>query len=111
MTLAGALSIVVLFSAADGVDRSPVDLAVTSDDRWAVTANETADTVSLVDLVAGRVVDELPCGRRPSAVAISADDRLVLAAGAYSGDLTLYALADGKLRETARLAVGAEPRG
>src|SRR5262245_21542073 len=53
--------------------RSPVDLALLVEGRRALTANHTADSVSLVDLASGKMLAELACGRKPVAVACSAD--------------------------------------
>src|SRR5262245_36537989 len=55
--------------------RSPMDVAVLPDGRRVLTANHTADSASLIDLAAGRVLAELPCGHKPAAVACSADGR------------------------------------
>ena len=43
-------------------DRSPVDLALSPDGRWLVTANQIANTVSLIDTDSGELVDEVACG-------------------------------------------------
>src|SRR5205807_143607 len=56
--------------------RSPTDVAILPDGRRALTANEGADSVSLVDLNAGKVLAEIACGRRPVAVERSAEGRL-----------------------------------
>src|SRR5205085_811234 len=45
--------------------RSPIDVALIGDGRLAVTANHTADSVSLVDLDHGKVLAEQACGRKP----------------------------------------------
>ncbi|MGH7339851.1 MAG: YncE family protein, partial [Candidatus Rokuibacteriota bacterium] len=58
-------------------DRSPNDLAVSPDGRWAVTANRTSDSVSLVDLNEGKVVAEARVGRRPFAVALRGSTAVV----------------------------------
>ena len=52
---------------ADARDRSPVDLVLTPDEQWLLTANQTADSVSLIKVATGEVAAEAPCGRRPSA--------------------------------------------
>ncbi len=67
------------------LDRSPVGLALLPDGNRALTANQTADTVSLVDLVAGKVLAERPCGRRPAAVACSPDGRRAAVAASWAG--------------------------
>jgi DNA-binding beta-propeller fold protein YncE/mono/diheme cytochrome c family protein len=108
--LGGWLFTLVSYAIADVPDRSPVDLAVTSDERWLVTANETSDSVSLVDLKVGRIVQEIPCGHRPAAIAISVDDRKVLVTGTWSGDLTIFDLAGGQLKPSGKVQLGFEPR-
>ena len=44
------------------VDRSPVDLVLAPDESWLVVANETAGSLSLVQLPEGRVSAEVVCG-------------------------------------------------
>src|SRR5580700_6800698 len=56
--------------------RSPIDLAVLPGGKRALTANHTSDTVSLLDLDSGKVLRELPCGKKPAAVACSPDGHL-----------------------------------
>ncbi|MFP6767766.1 MAG: c-type cytochrome [Planctomycetaceae bacterium] len=51
------------------LDRSPMSLSLSPDGHFAVTANHTANSVSLVELATGRVVAEQACGRRPIDVA------------------------------------------
>src|SRR5437870_8437145 len=74
--------------AAKVADRSPIALALTPDEKWLVTANQTAGTVSLVDVEAGTIAAELPCGTRPSGIAISPDGRRVLVSAMESGELS-----------------------
>ena len=57
------------------VDRSPVNLALTPDGKWLLTANQTADTVSLVRIADGSVAAEVACGSHPSAIVITPDGR------------------------------------
>lgn len=91
--------------------RSPVDLVLTVDEEWLLTANQTADSVSLIRTATGEVVTEVACGRRPAALALTPDGRRVLVSGTFSGDLTVLALADGKLAHVASVHLGFEPRG
>src|SRR3954467_5649088 len=65
--------------------RSPLDLALVADGRLALTANHTADSVSLIDLEAGKVLIEQPCGRRPAGVACSRDGRRAAVSNLWSG--------------------------
>lgn len=91
--------------------RSPVDLTVLPNGRHALTANHTADSVSLLDLTAGKVLAELPCGRKPAGVASSPDGQRAAVSNLWSGTITLLEVRDASLRPLATLAVGAGPRG
>src|SRR5947208_3454659 len=70
--------------------RSPADLALLPGGRRALTANHTSDSLSLVDLAAGRVLAEASCGRRPAAVACSPDGRWAAVSNLWSGSLSLF---------------------
>ena len=93
------------------VDRSPVDVLLTPDEKHLLTANQTANTVSLVNVESGKVVAEVPCGKRPSALALTPDGKQLLVSGTYSGELTIFALAGDKLTRQADVQLGFEPRG
>jgi len=93
------------------VDRSPVDLVLTPDEAWLMTANQSSGSVSLVRMRDGAVVSELPCGRRPSAIALSPDGRRVLVSATYSGKLAMFALESGRLQPAGSIDLGFEPRG
>ncbi|MCA9226111.1 MAG: hypothetical protein KDA47_10895 [Planctomycetales bacterium] len=101
---------------------SPVDLALASDGSWLVTVNQTADSISLVDVAAGKVLDELQVGDHPSAIAIVPNDEprangkigsetRVLVTASHAGELVLVDVAKGKLHEAARIKLGYEPTG
>src|SRR5216684_8313963 len=72
--------------------RSPIDLAVLPGGARALTANHTSDTVSLIDLENGKVLRELPCGKKPAAVACSADGRHAAVSNLWSGSVSLFTL-------------------
>ncbi len=91
--------------------RSPVDVAVLPDGRRALTANHTSDSVSLIDLIEGRVLAELPCQRKPAAVACSRDGRRAAVSNLWSGTLSLFQLDGEGLQSIGVLAVGPMPRG
>lgn len=92
-------------------DRSPVDLVLTPDGTRLLTVNQGANSVSLVDIAQGRVLDETPCGSRPCHVALTPDGRRALVTASYSGELLVFDLAGDRLQRAATLAVGHEPRG
>jgi cytochrome c peroxidase len=91
--------------------RSPADLALLPGGRLALTANHTSDSASLVDLVAGKVLAEAPCGRKPVAVACSADGRRAAVSNLWSGTLTLLEVRENTLRPAGEVPVGYLPRG
>ena len=91
--------------------RSPIALALSADGRRLLSANQTADTVSLVDTEAGKVLDEVETGRKPSGVALSKDGRRGIVAHWYGGDVALLAIDSDRVRIAGRLPVGPEPRG
>jgi cytochrome c peroxidase len=93
------------------VHRSPVDVALVGDGRRAVTANYTADSVSLVDVHAGRVLAEAPCGRKPAALACSRDGRRLAVSNLWSGTITLLEIHAAALKKVAEVTAGVFPRG
>jgi len=96
---------------ADEPDRSPVDVVLTPDEAWLVTANQTSDTVSLVDVKNRQVVDEVACGHRPAGLALAPDGRRVLVTASYSGTLSVMEITEGKLKPTGSVRLGFEPVG
>lgn len=90
---------------------SPVDLMLTPDEARLVSANQKANSISLVDLASGAVVAEAPCGNRPSNVGITPDGRRVLATATFSGELIVFALSENDLSHVGSLQLGFEPRG
>jgi DNA-binding beta-propeller fold protein YncE len=91
--------------------RSPIDLVVLPGGRQLLAANHTADTVSLVDLKAGKILAEQPCGRKPVAVATSPDGKRAAVSNLWSGTITLLEVHDAALKPIGEVAVGAFPRG
>ncbi len=92
-------------------DRSPLGLAVSADGRWAVTANATADTASLVDLEEGAVTAEVPVRGRPFAVALSPDGKRAVVTSLLGGSITVLDLAPPAMRVAGSAGVGYQPRG
>lgn len=91
--------------------RSPIDLAVLPGGTRALSANHTADSLSLLDLTAGTVLAEHACGRKPAGVACSADGRRAAVSNLWSGTVTLFDVGERSLRRLAEVEVGAQPRG
>lgn len=106
-----ALSTCFAFRAAADVDRSPVDLVLSPDERLLLTVNQTSNSVSLVDVAAGKVAAELSCGRRPSSIAISPDGRRVVVTATWSGALDLFLLDGDRLTADGSIEVGFHPLG
>lgn len=94
-----------------GPHRSPVAVALLPGGRLALTANHTADSLSLVDLSGGKVLAELPCGRKPVAVACSPDGRHAAVSNLWSGTLTLFDVEGTRIKSAGSLSVGIQPRG
>ncbi len=99
-----------LRAAGDG-NRSPVDLALAPDASWLATANQTSHTVSLVRTADGAVLDEVGVGRRPAAIARTADGGGVLVSCSYGGEVLRLDVKDDALHEVWRTKVGFEPYG
>jgi len=91
--------------------RSPVGLALLPGGQRALTANHIADSVSLVDLVQGKVLAEQAVGRKPAAIAAARDGRRAAVSNLWSGSVTLLEVRDAALRVLAEVKVGSLPRG
>ena len=95
----------------ESADRSPVDLALSPDGRWLVTANETSNSISLVRTEDARLVDEIPCGRHPADVEFCPDGKTILVTGTWSGDVTVLERVEDRLERKGVVDVGYEPWG
>ena len=91
--------------------RSPVDVVLSLDGSWLVTANQTSDSVSLVSVKSGRVLDEVGVGQHPSDVALTPDGQMVLVSAAWSGELTVLHVDGSKLTVAGSIHLGFEPCG
>jgi len=92
-------------------DRSPVDLLLLPDESRIVTANQTANSITLLDVSDGKIVAEAKCGVRPTSLAITADGQRVLATATFSGELFVYSLSEDRLEQVGKVVLGFEPRG
>jgi len=63
---------------AEEPNRSPVDLVLTPDEAWLVTVNQSSTPCRWSTWESGQVVDEVACGRRPSALALVPNGHRVL---------------------------------
>ncbi len=97
--------------AARVVDRSPVDVVLASDGTWLAVANETSDSVSLIETRTGTVVDEVACGQRPASIVRCLDGQHVLVSCSYSGEVVLFEVRDNRLTRKAAIQLGFEPVG
>lgn len=98
-------------SLAAEVDRSPVDLVLSPDDTWLVTANQTSDTISLVRTADGKVLDEVVAGGHPTALALAEDGVTVLVSARDDGEVRRFRVSDEKLTATGAIYVGFHPHG
>jgi YVTN family beta-propeller protein len=91
--------------------RSPISLALAAGGSRLITANQTAGTVSLVDVASGQVLHELATGDRPAGVALTADGRRGVVTHWYGYDVAILEIAGDRLSAAGRVEVGPEPRG
>lgn len=89
--------------------RSPVDLAINTTDAWAVTANQSSHSVSLVSLREGVVWDEVRVGDRPVGVTLGPLGRRVYVGCSYSGNLHVLEVSKKKLVPVAVIHTGWQP--
>lgn len=92
-------------------DRSPVDLALSADGKLAVTANQTSDSVSLVRVADGTLLDEAAVSRRPVAVAFTPDEKQILVTTSQGGELVLFERRGERLIAAGAVMLGYQPQG
>jgi cytochrome c len=91
------------------MDRSPVDLAISADESWLVTANQTSNSISLVRVRDGAVLDEVSVGRRPVAISLFPSAAKGIVSCNYSSDLYQFDVAGEKLTNVRKIQVGFQP--
>jgi DNA-binding beta-propeller fold protein YncE/mono/diheme cytochrome c family protein len=96
---------------AEDLDRSPVDLVLADDESWLATANQTSNSVSLLRIHDGTVLDELQVGDRPAAIVRDPKSQQLLVTSSYSGDLQWIQVRDEKLESVASIHLGFQPHG
>lgn len=91
--------------------RSPIALAISADGSRLLSANQTADSVTLVDAKAGKVLNEISTGEKPAGVALSPDGKRGVVVHWYGYDIALLDIDGDRLKVAGRVEVGPEPRG
>lgn len=92
-------------------DRSPVDFVFTPDGQYLLTANQNSNSVSLVRVTSGDVVAEVPCSRKPAAIALTPDGKRALVTTSYGGDLIAFDRDGDKLTQSGKIHLSFEPHG
>ncbi len=92
-------------------DRSPVDLVLSQDESWLATANQTSNSVSLIRVADGTLLDEMTIGHRPAAIALHPDGDQILVTSGYSGQLHWLRVANERLQPIATIPLGFQPNG
>lgn len=90
-------------------NRSPIAVAVSPDGRSCVTANQTSQSVTLVDLVHGEIIAEQLCGAGPSDV-VWIDAKTVLVCLRVDDAIAVLNIDGRRISISKRIAVGDEPR-
>lgn len=98
-------------TAAPEPHRSPIALALSADGSRLLTANQTADSVSLVDPISGRVLAEAATGEKPAGVAFAPDGRRAVVSHWFGYDVAVLDVGPESLAVVGRVEVGPEPRG
>lgn len=93
------------------VHRSPTDLVLAVDGSWIATANETSNSVSLIETSSGAIIDEVACGSHPASIVRCLDGQHLLVTCSYSGEVVLLEVRERELRKKAVIQVGFEPVG
>jgi len=91
--------------------RSPVDLVLAEDGTWLATANETSNTVSLMETKSGKVIDEIACGQHPAGIARCLGGQHLLVSCSYSGEVMLLEVRDRQLIKQAVIPSASNPLG
>ncbi|HEV8598752.1 MAG TPA: bifunctional YncE family protein/alkaline phosphatase family protein [Gemmatimonadales bacterium] len=88
--------------------RYPAGLALSPDDRLLYVAENLADTLAVIELASGQVVQRLPAGRYPYAVVSAADGTVYVSAwGGY--EVIVYRPNAGRLSAAGSIRVGRHP--
>jgi DNA-binding beta-propeller fold protein YncE len=92
-----------------GLGPRPFSATVTPDGRYAIINNAGGNTVSIVDLEARTVVQQLEVGEQPIVVRAHPDGRRILVANEVSGTLVVLVPSDPHAAAASTAAVGSTP--
>lgn len=88
--------------------RYPAGLALSPDERRLYVAENLADSLAVIDLASGRVIQRLPAGRYPYDVAVSGDGSVYVSAwGGY--EVSTFTPTAAGLEPTGAIAAGRHP--
>ena len=91
--------------------RYPAGIATSPDGRWLYVAENMADSVAVLDVTTGAVIQRLATERYPYAVAVAHDGTVYASAWGGHTVSILEPTGDGRLREVARVPVVRHPSG
>ena len=89
--------------------RKPIDLRLSKDNRWLYIANRSTGSISVIDAKSRKVVNEQPVGKQLTALAISPDGKLLVAADDSLHQLILMKPLAGKVEVLSRMAISPYP--
>jgi len=89
--------------------KSPLDVRFSPDGMRAYVTNHTADTISVIDAPAKKVIKEIAVGREPTELCVSPDGKWVYVTCTRDQCVAFVNLATGKVE--ARVKAGLEPTG
>ncbi|MFN6401418.1 MAG: hypothetical protein ACK449_16130 [Planctomycetota bacterium] len=92
-------------------DRSPVDLVLSDTDSWLATANQTSNSVSLINISDGKLLDEALIGEHPTGIVLHPWSGQLLVTASYSGELYFLSVHEGRLKIESKILLGFQPTG
>lgn len=90
--------------------RGPVELVLSEDESWAITANELSNSISLISLVDRSVLNEIQLDGRPASICRLGENE-VLVSCREAGQVHRIGVHNGRLEMMASFQVGFEPLG
>lgn len=92
-------------------DRSPVDLVLGPSGEWLATVNQTSDSVSLVRIADGQVLDERRTGRRPVAIVFDARASRLVVTCSHGDRLERFRVVGERLEDEGPIVLDGDPHG